>query len=375
MAKNLDEVLDPLYEATKDPALYTHALDCAADALGVGAVHLLYVDPLNPAYEIRAFTRVSAELEEDYQKHYFAIDYRVPLIAQAPKNQLLLQHDFTREHELKTNPIHRELFPRNGIYELMGAHIGKQGALGWFGVSTVRAHDTFSAEQQHLMRQLIPHMDRSLKLGVELAQSRTFQQATTNLFDHADYGLLLLRNRQVEYMNEKAKSFLNQDGFSLRDGRLSSSYVAYQQRLHRLFEDATREGLAHGVFRESHLEQIYYITVVNRQPQASSGTLEPAESFQVKIVTENRSAAPDPEMVNAFCASFGLSRAEARVINSVLCLEPLDQCAALHDVKLDTLRKQLKSSLLKLDLHSQKELFRLFERYRFALEADLRQCR
>ena len=76
-------------------------------------------------------------------------------------------------------------------------------------------------------------------------------------------------------------------------------------------------------------------------------------------------AAPSLSEVQAFANSYGLSKAEIHVLHAVLGSIELRNLAADRGVNLDTVRKQLKSAMSKIEISSQKELFALFERFRF----------
>lgn len=68
--------------------------------------------------------------------------------------------------------------------------------------------------------------------------------------------------------------------------------------------------------------------------------------------------------VEGFAQFYSLSEAECHVLYAVLNYEALKELAAKRGVNLDTVRKQLKSVMAKVDVASQKELFQMFERYR-----------
>ena len=62
--------------------------------------------------------------------------------------------------------------------------------------------------------------------------------------------------------------------------------------------------------------------------------------------------------------AYGLSEAEIHVRLAVLRHEELKDLAETRGVNPDTVRKQLKSAMAKMDVNSQKELFRMHERFR-----------
>jgi DNA-binding CsgD family transcriptional regulator len=83
------------------------------------------------------------------------------------------------------------------------------------------------------------------------------------------------------------------------------------------------------------------------------------------IVTPLQQTTVGPGEIGRFASLFGLSNAEQRIAVSIAAGESVEQFAASRKVKIDTARKQLKSTLMKTGSRSQKDLVRLIERYCF----------
>lgn len=110
------------------------------------------------------------------------------------------------------------------------------------------------------------------------------------------------------------------------------------------------------------------VPLILRDPQSNSEycvrTHKTKSTTVLSVIRLRKIDAPNLAEVRIFAGSYGLSEAEIHVLHAVLGSTELRILASQRGVNLDTVRKQLKSAMAKIEISSQKELFALYERFR-----------
>jgi DNA-binding CsgD family transcriptional regulator len=101
-------------------------------------------------------------------------------------------------------------------------------------------------------------------------------------------------------------------------------------------------------------------------PQFQSGGLVMGRERIVTVTSVASTDEPDLVAIGAFCREHDLSPREAEVTTVVLTGGALSRHAIERGVSVDTVRKQLKAAMARLEVANQKAMVLLFERFRSA---------
>ncbi|AEV39637.1 transcriptional regulator, LuxR family protein (plasmid) [Pseudovibrio sp. FO-BEG1] len=363
MPKDFDLFLTQLYEAVEHPELFEDALLTASDLLRASGMHLYTYDAAKPEERLNYVARIDPSFEPEYTENYFAHDYRIDRVNRSPYGQIVTDAEMTTEYGLKTNPIH-QLLPKFEVYDLMGTNLTKGDNFGWFGVSSLNPGDGFSPLQRKMFENMIPHASRALHYRQRVRSLEMRLALKDSVTGNLPYGLIIFTQYDINSINPRALEILEHGFLRLRKTGISCSDRKQNKKLEEAQISALVGGLPIVNLTDERTGTTYLIQIFNPKPQASDGSLETAQYLAVKIMMTSATANADPAVIEKLTDVFRLSKAEGNVICAVLSSKSLQNYAQDRSVRLDTVRKQLKSALYKMGINSQKQLFQLYEVFR-----------
>ncbi len=280
-------------------------------------------------------------------------------------SKAILDDEFNSEIELKTNPIHNILHVKYDINKIMGSNIGSKYKTGWFGVSTLRRGGEFSAETAREFEAIAIHVRKALHLRLlsEEVSEKAIAHESAN--DTQTHGIAVTIDDTTEYANSVAKEILKSGFLRMQDGKLLCSEIAGQ----RIIDGAYRQ-LQAGISPVIRLSDStngmgYAVQMFNPLPRFVKGRLERARRVTYKIMVFSEALEISTKTLERLGSLFNLSQSESGVISAVINLQSLGEYAKQKGVREDTVRKQLKSSMSKLGVNSQKQIIQIYERFRF----------
>ncbi|EEA93330.1 hypothetical protein PJE062_3730 [Pseudovibrio sp. JE062] len=246
----------------------------------------------------------------------------------------------------------------------MGTNLTKGDNFGWFGVSSLNPGDGFSPLQRKMFESMIPHASRALHYRQRVRSLEMRLALKDSVTGNLPYGLIIFTQYDINSINPRALEILEQGFLRLRKTGISCSDRKQNKKLEEAQISALVGGLPIVNLTDERTGTTYLIQMFNPKPQASDGSLETAQYLAVKIMMTSATAQADPAVIEKLSDVFRLSKAESHVISAVLSSKSLQDYAQDRSVRLDTVRKQLKSALYKMGINSQKQLFQLYEVFR-----------
>ena len=215
-----------------------------------------------------------------------------------------------------------------------------------------------------LLCRLGPHLRRSIDTNWTIARRAQRTSISEAVLSHLPSAVVVCRaDGQVVFVNAAAKRLLSRaDGITSRDGYIGQPTFERQRRLHKLIAETCRAGARHidalVVSRPSKRRTMTLI--VRALTGAPSGGNAQACGHALMVVAENDIALG--------CAgdllqhSFGLTRAEVRLMDAMLYGGSLPDIALKLGVSHSTVRTQMRSLFDKTGTHRQNELIKLILR-------------
>ncbi|MGH0002544.1 helix-turn-helix transcriptional regulator [Pseudovibrio ascidiaceicola] len=363
MEKNFELFLTQLYEAVEHPDLFERALTTASDMLGTSGVHLYTYDAAKPEERLNYVARIDTAFELEYTTDYFPHDYRIERVHNSPYGQVITDAEMTTEHGLKTNPVH-QLLPRYEVYDLMGTNLTKGDNFGWFGVSSLRAGDGFTPLQRKVFERMIPHASRALHYRQRVKSLEMKLSLQDRVAAELPFGLIIFSQHTISSINPEALEILEHGFLKLKKAGLACTDREHNRKLAEAHVSALHGGLPLLKLTDERSGITYLIQMFNPKPQAAGGAVEAAQYLAVKIMMTGASEQAERAVLENMADVFRLSKAETNVICAVLSNQSLQAYSTSRSVRLDTVRKQLRSALYKMNINSQKQLFQLYEVFR-----------
>lgn len=359
-----DKIVRQIYEAASDPEIWNETINAIGDHLDFGVIHLMLVSYETGFEYLATAPREDPEFAEEYLRNYAREDFRQVRIFSRPSGVAFDERVIVSEEEKRNSPIHQELFPRHKIYNIMGSNMSIGDSQGWFGVTTRKASEDFTDEQREAFQRLLPHVLQSMhitKTNVDLQVSRSLAYES---IDHVKAGVFLFVNGQLANVNRTGKAILKDGYFTIANGALACRQPIADRRLQEYLKKDNGILDQPLIMRDRPSEAEYCVRRHDPAPHFSQGRFSNSANQLISITKLRGLSAPVIGDVEDFAGAYGLSEAEIHVLLAVLRHEELKELAETRGVSLDTVRKQLKSAMAKMAVSSQKELFRMYERFR-----------
>ena len=304
----------------------------------------------------------SNEAGDIYARHYGALDTAVHRVMRGPDRRAVTQLDMMTPDELKACPVQQEMMPRFGAEHRLWVKSSLDGGLTYFS-AVIRSprQGAFDRQDYRLLETLHPHIERAMRLHLDLARAKAAADSLEAGLDTLAAGLVLLDSAgAVLFANRAARAMLDaRDAVSLERGRLSATTAAAQARLQAVIASAlgrTGAAVGGGVALDRESGRPVIARVLPLQP--SIDLLAPRAAAAVLIHDPDRPAIPVP----ASLAAIGLTPAETRLVAALINGRTLEDHADEAGLSPHTVRSTLKSVFGKTETHRQSELVALILR-------------
>jgi DNA-binding CsgD family transcriptional regulator len=250
------------------------------------------------------------------------------------------------------------------IHHLVRGVVAREGQASWvLSFGRPKGRGTFTAEELGLFAELLPGLRGALQLRHHLLVARSERDAASAAFDALRIGVVFLDARDSPIrINRCAQAILDAaDGLKVERGMLSAACSTDTARLRRLIgqaRDTTRQAIHTGsgtvtINRPSGREPLHAVVTPLPRDHFSSGS---RVAVSVVFVMERERDSPvDHEAVRSL---YGLTDAEATVVEGLVRGLTLRQIAAERRASIHTVRTQMKSVLSKTGAGRQAELVR-----------------
>ncbi|WP_099866721.1 helix-turn-helix transcriptional regulator [Pararhizobium haloflavum] len=359
-----DRIIHQIYEAAAAPEGWPDAAVALSDLVKGGTVHMMLAAQDGSAAYVNLFSG-DPDFAPIYLNDFSPMDFRVPRVMARPLGAFTDERAYVSPEEAKVSPIHQDLLPRFEVHRIGGANISLPGCIGFFGISTRRAEEDFDPGQTALLAALSRHVLRAFAITRSRHEISLGRDLAMGALERLNTALFLMRGARVIDANAEARRLLGQGFFLLHNDQLAVANRGERARLERFIACAVR-GETGGpmLLRDPDTAGRYVLRAERHEPQFPGGHQAPARHLIVTVSELNRAQSPDEAEVIAFCGLFGVSRAESLAVAAVLGDVSLSDHAAARGIRPGTAQQQLKSAMAKMEIHSQKTLHQMFERYR-----------
>lgn len=225
----------------------------------------------------------------------------------------------------------------------------------------------FTPEDERLVELFIPHLQRAVRIAVQIDGARMLSAVRDRIFEASPYGMAVCsRDGRVLYANARMERILEaQDGLAYREGRITVS----RERDHDTFlralvacsappgiaaplEDAFRIHRPSG--KTAYAVRVYRLPAWDRmlglgvQAVACLQITDPAEGPH--------------DLIEPLRRLYGLTAAECRLVAALVRGDAPKEAAQRFQVSENTIRTQLKSVLAKTGVRRQVDLVLLISR-------------
>ncbi|TAK77795.1 MAG: hypothetical protein EPO12_14045 [Aquabacterium sp.] len=352
-----DALVGRIYEAALAPASWGDVLRELQDSIGLDYWNLLCVQDGSPPQVLGyGGDRTSPRALQRYESHYGAIDPRLEKSRGLSVGQVLLCQQHFDERYVSRSEFYQDFLLPEGLRYLAGglacAGDGRNYVLG-----LLRGADRgpFSGEDERLIQALMPHLERSLRVMDRLQQESARAGAADLLLESTHLAVIAIdRQGRLRHCNRRGESLLREAAvLCLRRGVLACADDAQQASLAAAIQSCAANGEPVTLPLRGPQGRPHGSLTLLRQAAQGGG---PAQGLLCLVSALGRRRIAS---VRQLMDLFQLTPAEARLARAIADGEELEHYAQAADLKLSTVRTQLRAAFAKTGTRRQSELVHL----------------
>ena len=360
-------ILDELYGAAFDDALWPSVLTRIADRTRLHANYLTLIDETSGTIRFGAAGRMDPAATHEYERDYYPLDFRVPRLAAHTDYRLVTDADLSTAAERQHSPVHQEWLRRHDIEHMLAGRFScGPGIWGAIAFHRSRRAGDFTHDEREDAERLVPHLRRALYLRLRIHAERDTRAVPGAQPRRSAF--LLKRDRSVVHVEGSALELLREACcLVLRDDKLDSGVPTIARALRRLFDRVSvcdnNLYVHHGVIpaRCPGGKLVRLVPV----PVRLSEYAHRADEADLVLYVEGYDDPPDAPRT-LLRTRFYLTSKEAQVVEMLSEGLTLTAIADTLQVSLNTAKTHLQSAFRKTGTRRQLELVALFNRLRGA---------
>jgi DNA-binding CsgD family transcriptional regulator len=357
-------LIELIYDAAEDPSRWPKFLEEIADATGSSRASLAIVPPKHLRASIGCLYGWSEEEIRLYGDRYGAHDPFRAGIDRMPEGVVGTNYDLCSDEELEQSLAYREFYaPRNTHYGCGCTIIRSPEGLSMLTVTRSREAGAYGERELALMRPLIPHLQRAVRVHGELTSLRSQLAAFGNLLDLYPQPFLLTdADCAVLYANASARELGKRDGtLTIESGTLAVTSYRGNDALRK----AVRQVASNPESRLRRLDvqgaranpcRLLLMPVPRPHPRLL-GVAQMAVA--ILVIDLDSGPRPDPAMLAEL---YALTPAEARFTASLVSGFSLEEISGQLSITRETARTHMRRVLSKTQTRRQGELISLLLR-------------
>lgn len=365
--QRLLSLVEKIYDAALDPRLWPDFLEALRTVGGGSAAVLTIHDFSACADSVSASVGVDSVATRQYDEYYGS---RNILMNRNPHlllpGRVLSDAELCPVDEFLASEYYNDYLRPQNIRYLTGGSILQQDAIAAV-ITLIRPHSAngFSSTEQRLIQQLMPHLQRAVRMHRRLNSANAACSAFSETLNHLAAGVIVTDGAgNLLLVNKAAESMLAaKDGLLLRARKLHLQNARIEAQLQLLITQAATRS-------DSKVMQSGGLLVLPRPSMRRGYVLQvcPLPQNEVTMLNSGTGAAlvlisdpeaqPQPDMV-LLRQAFGLTSAESRLVSKLMAGKSLSEAAESLCITRNTANSQLKSIFSKTGTRRQSGLIRL----------------
>jgi DNA-binding CsgD family transcriptional regulator len=364
------DVVDRIYAAAENPAVWPEALDVIADASG-SAASIIYRNMDAREGGVDVAVRVSPEAATAYQEHYHRVDpwgNSCRAAALVRPGAILDGDELIERSALHDTEYYNDFARPNGLTRVLVGIIAMHGPFASV-ISLIRgdASAPHGGPERRLLAALMPHLMRAVEIHRRLLPISVLDGAAVDALDCLSSGVILLDEQgRTIFVNRAAERLLGMhDGLFVEHGCLVAALPKEREALRLLVLQAARRrtgdalhaGGALSISRPSMRRP--YNTLVTPLGRRHASPHGPEAAVAVFVADPDDRTQSESD---ALIRLFRLTPAEARLAAGVGTGAPMVEVADSLGIGRETARSHLRSVFAKTGTTRQAELVRIIAR-------------
>lgn len=360
--EDFDHLVGLIYESSLDPSLWRDTMNELSRQVGADTFHFLGWDSKN---QVPTFGVTSLDSWNDaialYNSHYCKVDPRLELTLKVGPGAVIACHHHFDDRFVSKDEFYQDFLLSFGLRYMLGGCLShRERADANLALLRDPKHGPFEAEHESLLVRLMPHFNRSLRLMDHTQKLVMSGDVATVGQDAASLAVIAVnRTGQLLYCNHIGEALLRAAKvLRINNGVLACANGVQQKGLAEILAAILKTGRPANLLLNASIrpDERYSVTLIPLPKHgAFSLTGEPDGVLCMVLPLDHRRLATASQLMQLF----GLSAAEARLARALSAGETLEIYALENDLKLPTIKSQLRSVFKKTGTNRQAALVRL----------------
>lgn len=364
---HLQRLIGDIYDSAIDPSHWPDTLARIAASLGGNAAVISDKNFCNNQKSFVLQAGMCEEIQRLYVDHYLKADLRFAVAQNMPVGSILHEPMFITETEMDHSEYYQEfLRPFDFRYCVGGA---LESSPDWMcGVAIQRSPraGVFTPVEIERFKTLLPHMRRALLIQRRLETLQRRERILVEMIDRIPIGVIILDgDAHPVVMNKMAEAITAaEDGLRCGHDGLAAARSRENAALQRLIAGA----LATSIGQSLEGGGAIHVTRHSGKPALNISVVPASPAVMQELALSGPHAlvlvadpALQPQVVltPTFIEFYGLTPAEARLLEALVNGASPEQCHLQFGVSMATVRKHLQSVFGKTGTNRQSDLVRL----------------
>lgn len=359
--EDFDHLVGLIYESALDPALWQETMRSLANQVEADTFHLLGWNNQKQAVTLGVVDASWNDGVDLYDRYYGSIDPRRELASQSGQGVVIACPHYFDDKFISKSEFYQDFWLQYGLRYVMGGCLVRTDTTDFvLGLMRGPERGRYTPEQEACLARLMPHFNRSLRLMDHTqATSKTGELATAGqdamslaVIAVSQVGRLLYCNRSGEALLKAA------DVLRIHHGVLACANGVQEKPWADILGAIVKTGRPANLLLNNSVrpDERYSVTLTPLPKRGGFSTAgEPEGVLCLVLPLDHRRMATAQQLMQLF----GLTAAEARLVRALASGKTLEGYALENDLKVPTVKSQLRSVFEKTQTGRQAELVRL----------------
>ncbi|MEP3476070.1 MAG: hypothetical protein ABJN57_07625 [Hyphomicrobiales bacterium] len=368
---SLEKIVLNIYEAAQSPEQWQDVAKLCSNNFLLGTFEIVCFDKTSANPIITIMDNASIDVQKEYLSSYIQDDKRTQYLWENEINKPVPFYQLSEDPRLKDNHDYNQFAERVDLEILTAANLTIDNQKCFFTNARSRYAPSPDNDYFKALNLLMPHMRKAIRLQLTMSTYKTNNTLLAQSWNSKNTAIFFLKtNYEVIFTNAFAEDLLSKKLYKISNNRLHFTTNKTNQLFYKSLYEISRSDQLHINNQDSFLIQDkdsndYGVRLMPYLGDVSELNMMSTSLVMVIITPLNGSTLNSPEDVHHFGRLYGLTFAEEQILYALNNEIELSEFAKTKNIKIDTVRKQLKSVLRKTGLRSQKQLIRLIDRFCF----------
>ncbi len=368
---SLEKIVLNIYEAAQSPEQWQDVAKLCSNNFLLGTFEIVCFDKTSANPIITIMDNASIDVQKEYLSSYIQDDKRTQYLWENEINKPVPFYQLSEDPRLKDNHDYNKFAERVDLEILTAANLTIDNQKCFFTNARSRYAPSPDNDYFKALNLLMPHMRKAIRLQLTMSTYKTNNTLLAQSWNSKNTAIFFLKtNYEVIFTNAFAEDLLSKKLYKISNNRLHFTTNKTNQLFYKSLYEISRSDQLHINNQDSFLIQDkdsndYGVRLMPYLGDVSELNMMSTSLVMVMITPLNGSTLNSPEDVHHFGRLYGLTFAEEQILYALNNEIELSEFAKTKNIKIDTVRKQLKSVLRKTGLRSQKQLIRLIDRFCF----------